>query len=487
MKITREEPSQRQVLLSVELDPIELEPYLDRSYRRVVNRLQIPGFRKGKAPRPIVENHVGREALVQESLDYILQQTLQDAIEQEELETFGEPDVELVEMSPLSFKAVVPLEPIVDLGDFRGLRLEPEVIEVTDEQVDQVIEQARYEAAPWVPVERGVQFGDLLTIDVDGFISGEQVADDKGVEFIPRQENALPFPGFSIYLEGMKKDETREFTLAVPEDFQDGSIAGKECRFVAKVLEIKEKALPEIDDVFAKGVGDGYESPEALKESILADLKTRAEQASERALQERTLEEVIKGTSIEVAQITADREIDHLMEDQARAQAGQRVDMDTYLRNAGKTREELREELLPLAQERLTRFLVLRKLATEEGIELYDEEIDDEVDKLVGGSAQGSAESIEAMRRAFSSDSARSSLGNAIVSRKVMERLSQIARGVAGDDAAPDPDDGDEPVSDAPHDPELEAPVTQETGLEQDPQPGEAPTGEQEGSDSNDQ
>jgi trigger factor len=391
----------------------------------MVGRVQIPGFRPGKAPRVIVENHMGKEAMIRESLDFIAQQSIEKAIEEEELEAFGDPDIELLEINPPSFKATVSLEPVVDLGDFRGIRLEPEPVEVTEEQVFAVLEEMQRDAAPWEPVDRPVKFGDLVTMDVDGFIEGQQVADDKAVDFIPTEDNPTPFQGFSVYIEGLKKDQIHEFTLPIPEEYPDESAAGKECRFKVKVLEIKEKALASLDDEFAKGVGDGYDSLETLRSSILEDMTQRAENISQRAFQENSLQEVIKGATIEVSRLTTDREIDHLLEDQAQALKNRRTDMDTYLRNAGKTEEELREELRPSAQERVTRFLVLRRLAQEENLEVADEEIDAEIDSMTSGKS----ESADSLREVLSSENSRMSLSNAILSRKVVERLAEIVQG----------------------------------------------------------
>ena len=444
MKITREETSPLEVVLKVELESADLDPYLDRSYKRVVNRVQIPGFRRGKAPRIIVENHLGREALVREGLDFILQESVDRAILEENLAIFGEPEVEMGEVDPLSFKATVPLEPIVELGDFRSLRLEPETAEVSQEEVDLVIDRIRLDSSPWQPAERPAKLGDLLTLDVDGAISGEKVADDKGVDFIPAQDNPFPFPGFSLYLEGMSKGEPKEFTLQVPEDYQDATIAGKECRFAVKVLEIKEKILPELDDEFAKGAGEGYESLEALRASVLEDLTERAKRTAERAFQERSLEAVISGASVEVSDLTTNREIDHMMEEQARARQGHREDVDAYLQRVGKTEDELRGDLRPPAQERLTRVLIMRKLAQEENIEVSPEEVELELDSL----APGSSESAASLRQALSSDSGRSSIGNAILTRKVLECLAQIARGEQVDGVDKEALAGEGPSSD---------------------------------------
>lgn len=425
MKISKEEGSSLQVTLNIELESADIEPFLERSYKRIVGKVQVPGFRPGKAPRVIVQNYVGKEALVRESLDAILQESLDKAIKEENLEVFGEPDLELLEMDPLSFKAVVPQEPVVDLGDFRSIRMEPEPIDVTEEQVDKVIDQLRYDAAPWEPADRPVKFGDLTTLDVDGVIEGKVVADNKGVDFVPSQDSPMPFPGFSVYLEGMERGASKEFTLSVPEDNPDASIAGKECRFNVKILEIKEKVLPELDDEFAKGVGEGYESLVALRSGVQENVTAQMERTSRRAFEERILEEIIGGASVEVPDITTDREIDHLLEERLQAVQGRRADMEGYLRDAGKTQEELRDEIRPTAREHLTRFLVVRKLAQEEGIEVPSEEIDSEIENLTSMSG----ESGESMRQALASDSARSSIGNAILSRKVLERLAQIVTG----------------------------------------------------------
>lgn len=425
MKITREDTSPQIVTLNIELDSEDVEPYLDRSFKRMVNRVQIPGFRPGKAPRHIVQTYVGKEAMVRESLDLIAQETLDRAIEEQELETFGEPDVELIEADPLSFKAIVPLEPEIDLGDFRSLRMEPEPSEVSEADADLVLERMRYDSAPWQPVDRTVQYGDLVNLNVDGFIEGKRVAEDRGVDFVPNEHNPFPFPGFSENLEGLSKEETREFSLQIPEDYQDQSIAGKEVNFTVTALEIKEKGLPEIDDEFAKGVGEGYESLEALRAKVLEDLTEQAERAALHAFQEKVLEDVINGASVKISDLTTDRETDHLIEERAQASKGRRADVDSYLRDVGKTQEELREELRPAAVERLTRFLIIRKLAQEEDVEVSPEEVDAQIESI----SSGSPDSRESLRQAFSSETARNSISNAVTTRKVLERLGQIVQG----------------------------------------------------------
>ena len=423
MIVTREDSEARQVVLNVELEPADIDQHLQRVYRQLVNRVQIPGFRKGKAPRSVVESFLGRTAMVQEGLDSIVTASLNQALERESLEPFGEPEIDSLELEPVSFKATVPLEPEVELGDFRSIRLEPDPVEIADEQVTEVLEQLQRSNGVWEPREGQVRFGDMVNLDVDGTIEGNRVLLERGVDFVPQQDNPIPFPGFSVYLEGMSSAEEKEFNLTVPEDYRDTAIAGKECRFEVKVLEIKEFILPDLDDEFAKGVGEGYDSMDELQDDIRRRLHNDGTEAASRELQEKALQQVIDGANVVYPPLTEQRELDRMVEDRAQALRDNRLQAADYVAEAGKSDEEVRAELRPEAIERLTRFLVLRELSREEGIEVNDDDVEDEIDQMAG-----TGESQEAIRNAFSTDNARSAIRSAILSRKVQERLGEIVQ-----------------------------------------------------------
>ena len=170
MKINKEDSDVREVVVTVDMEADDVEPFLDRAYRRVVNRVRIAGFRPGKAPRAIVENVVGKQGLIQEAVEFMVPETLDRVLEEEGLRSFGRPDIELLSVDPTSFKAVILLEPTVDLGDFRNIRLERGEVEVTDEDVSEALEQIRYDSTPWEPADRPATFGDLLTLDVKGVV-----------------------------------------------------------------------------------------------------------------------------------------------------------------------------------------------------------------------------------------------------------------------------------------------------------------------------
>ena len=294
MNVTRESENPTEVTLSILMDSEDEEPFLNRSYRRLAGRVRIPGFRPGKAPRSIVESHLGRDALVQEALEFMIPESLDKVLREHEIRAFVEPQLEVLDLEPVSFKAVVPLEPVVDLGDFHSIRLQLTEVDIGDEDVQKVLESLQYESAPWEPSDRPVVFGDLVTMNVQGTIGGEDVINDEGVDYIPEMDNNLPVPGFSVYIEGMTEGQEKDFTLPLPEEAISEDSTASDCHFHVEVISVKEKRLPELDDEFAKGVLEGFESMEALSEHIRQRLTEDAEATALRELERNSLEEVKK-------------------------------------------------------------------------------------------------------------------------------------------------------------------------------------------------
>ena len=408
------------------MDTDDEEPFLNRSYKRVASRVRIPGFRPGKAPRSVIENHLGREALVHEALEFMIPESLDRVLKDEDIQAWMEPKLEVLGMEPVSYKAVVPLEPVVDLGEFQAIRLEREPVEVTDEQVNEVLESLRFEAAPWEPVERALAYGDLATMNVKGIIEEEEVIDDQGIDFIPQEDNNLPFPGFSTHLEGMLEGESKLFTLSVPDDYPQENYAGKECQFNVEVLSVKEKNLTELDDEFAKGVREGFESLEALTDHFRQRLVDESEATETRRLEVSGLEELKKLAKIEASELVYERELDMMYEERARSLQNQQMSMELYLSYVGQTEEELREQMKPQAEERLNTMLMLRKLADVEEIEVGDEDVEVEITNLIestGGNSDAS------MMQALNTENARESIRSSLMNRKIMARLVEISQG----------------------------------------------------------
>ena len=438
MNVTRESETPTEVTLNILMDSEDEEPFLNRSYRRLAGRVRIPGFRPGKAPRSIVESQLGRETLVQEALEFMIPESLDKVLREHEIRAFVEPQLEILDLEPVSFKAVVPLEPTVDLGDFHSIRLQPPDVEIGDEDVNKVLKDLQYETAPWEPVQRPVAFGDLVTLNLRGTIAGEEVANENGVDYIPQLDNNFPVPGFSVYIEGMSEGQDKEFTLPLPEENIPESSTIGEFHFSVHVIAVKEKQLPELDDEFAKGVLEGFESLEALSEHIRQRLTEDAEAAAQEELERNTLEEVKKLATIQASELVYQREMESIREDHERSLRNQRLDMDTYLRYIGQTEEEWEERLRPQAEDRLATLLVLRKLAEQEEVEVEPAEVDEEIDRMTESTSD---EVSENLRRMLNSESSRESIRSRLVNRKVMARLVEIVKGDAPPDAPDAPDD----------------------------------------------
>ena len=437
MKVTRDNASPIEVTLTVELATDDENPFIERSYRRVVSRINIPGFRRGRAPRHIVESMMGRTALLQEALEFMVPETLDKVLQDEDVSAFGEPSIEVTELEPVSFTATVPLEPTVDLGDYRGIRVETEPVEVTDEEVDGVLDRVRDEQAVWEPVERPAEYGDRLNLNVLGTMDEETVVEDEDVEYIPNEENVLPFPGFAPNLVGMSEDDESEFTVTVPDDYPREQYAGKDIQFQVSVLSVKQKSLPELDDDFAMSVGDGFDDLEALRNNIRESLTSQAENAARNELEQKSLEALCEVAVVNASPLLYERELEAMQADRERMLRQQGLDLATYLRFMGKSADEFLDEMRPNAERRLVSALVMRKLAEVEEIEISDEDVQSETDRLLGlsaGDEEQDDSNLDSLREFLGSASTRDNIRSTLHSRRVMERLTEIAQGKLDED-----------------------------------------------------
>ena len=425
MKVTKEELPQREALLTIELEPQDMEPHLQRAYQRVVQRSNIPGFRKGKAPRTIVERFVGLDALREEALDSLLPEAIKRAIEEQELDSAGMPRVNEIEGDPPIVKATVPLEPLVELDDYLAIRADEESTEVTEEQVQELLEQLRREQAPWEPATRPVDFGDQVAMDVRGVVNDKDILNQEGVVYVAAEENPSPLPGFVQELVGMKPGGEKEFALTIPEGYGSDDLVGSECTFHVTVHENKEKRLLELNDEFAKGVGEGYDSLEALQERLRSDLQSQEEQAARRRYEETVVPLLLERTKVELSPLLVDHEVAHLLEDERESLRRQQVDIEQYLQNVGKSAEEHQEELRSVALSRLTRSYAFRKIAELENIKVSPEDVEQEINALV----ESAGNQGDAVRRNFDSPEGKHSLSEVLLNRKTLERLTEIAKG----------------------------------------------------------
>lgn len=426
MKVSQVNEAQNQVVLNIEVDPPELEEHMDRVYKRAVQRVNIRGFRKGKAPRSILELQVGRDNMLEEAYETLLPQMTAKAIEEKNLDVVATPRVQITQNDPLTIEATVAVRPSVVLGDYASFRLETEQVEVTSEAVEDVVNSLLQEAGTWEPVERSVELGDMITMEVHGLVEEASIIDDKGVDYIISAESANPIPGFADQLLGINRGDVREFTLPFPDDYPQPEFAGKDCNFTVTLEEVKERKLPELDDEFVQTLKiEEVESVPQLMDKLRSDILKHNQQISDQNYQEKVVQALIDGAQLEIPPLMVDEEVNNYLADQAQAMERQQIKMEDYLNTVGKSVEQLQEEVRPSAVERITRTLTLMALREQEAIDVSPEEIEEELDSILG---QTSAEA-ESLRQMLSSDNGKSSIANALLNRKTLERLTSIAKG----------------------------------------------------------
>ncbi len=420
MKVTAEKMERCQVALSIEVEPAELEESRTAAYHRLAGKTSIAGFRKGKAPRAIIEQYVGRDALTQEALERLIPRLYKQAVESQGLEPISSPQIEITQDDPVVFRATIPLKPRAELGDYHSIRLKPEPAAIDDKEVEAALEEIRHEQAVLRPVNRPVKFDDFVTMDIEGTIEGTPILNHTGVTYEVGRNSTLPLPGFADNIAGMEKNREKLFTLRIPDDHSVKKFAGKECLCKATVSEIKEKELPELGDELAQSMG--HESLASLREKVTADLAARAEEKSQATLRQRALDALVKLSSVDYPPILEQREIEQLLQDEARRLGY--IQMEDYIKRTGKTREELEQQLLPVAKKRVTNALVLDEVAEREGIEISASEVDNRVEELQKNSADKEKEKV---RQFLSLPQVRESIEQSLRTEMTLDKLVQIA------------------------------------------------------------
>ena len=421
MKVSTENLGNCQIALNIEAEASELDKSLDEAYRYLVKELSIPGFRKGKAPRAVLVQHIGKEGLVDEALERLIPPLYKQAIESEKLEPIAAPQIEVVQREPVVFKAIVSLKPEVKLGDYHGLKLERgPAVEITDKELTDAMDEVRERQGAWVPVDRPVELTDLVAMDIQANVDGKPWLDHKGVAYEVREDSRSPVAGFASHLEGAEKGKEISFSLTIPDDYHIKEMRGKEGAFKVTVSEIKHKQLPELNDELATSAG--YANLEDMRKKVADDLGAKAESKNELELKQKALDALVEMSEVDYPPVVEDEEIRELLRREAQRLGF--TDIAEYLKRANRTEEELREELRPIAKNRLVQGLVLGKLAEEEKIEISASEVDNKVDEIIND-----AEDKERAKQIFSLPQFKQSIEESLRTQKVMDRLLQIAIG----------------------------------------------------------
>lgn len=438
MKVTQGEVQERQVSLRIELDDDDLEPYVDRGYRQVVQKMRVPGFRPGKAPRKVVEGMIGREGLVSESLDFLVADAIAKAVESQEIDSVGFPNVDNVEFSPVVVDATVALNPVLDLGDYRSIRLEDDPVEVTEENVDEELESIRKRYRSWEPVERPVSFDDLVTMTVTGTIDDVEVFSETDWEYVLQPDSIFPFPGFVDALEGLRADEPANFSLTLPDDYADKEIAGKNVKVSLVLTDIKQSVLPDLDDEFARSVSDGddaYDGLDQLRAKLREDIEAHTARQNEHEYRELVIEELTVNADIEIAPILVEHEVRRYQERRDEMMERLQITADDYYRFSGKTAEQVLDEMREDAVNKLNRSHAIAALIDAESIEVEDTDLEDRLKQLA---REGDDSGQKLTNKQIRSARVRESVRQTLLVKKAVDMLVDIAMGRL---------DGDEPPS----------------------------------------
>lgn len=385
MKVNWERTENNTVQMHVEVPAERVEEALQKAYRKVVKNVSLPGFRKGKVPRQILEMRFGPEILYEDAVDILLPQAYSEAVEQSGIEPVDRPnitDLKIEKGAPLTFAAEVTVKPEVELGKYKDIEAEKPVFKVTEKDVDDYLERlrqshARIEVSP----DETVSKGDFVTIDFEGCIDGEPFEGGKAENYELEIGSKTFIPGFEEQILGMQRGEEKEIEVTFPEDYRAEHLAGKKATFKVKVHEIKRRVVPEIDEDFVKEVSE-FDTVEELRQDAENKLKQAVEEQSEQYLRNNVVRAVVSNASVDIPTVMIDDEVDRLIREREQNLMYSGISLQQYLELVGKTLDDLRADLRPVAEEDVKTDLVLSKLAEEEEIEVSDEEFDARLEEL---------------------------------------------------------------------------------------------------------
>jgi len=430
LKIATEPLEDRQLLLTIEVDEERAQQAMRKAARRMAKDVSIPGFRKGKAPYDVIVQRYGEDTVRKEAADMLAEEVYREALEQEGIEPYAPGVLDEIVLRPITFRLTVPLQPLIDLGDYRSYRLKPPKVEVSREELQQAFEGIREQNAVLEPVDRPAALGDVVVIDLVGQTAeGVTFLKGDGIRVLLDAKSTDPAPGFAEAVEGMETGEERTFTLTLPADFPREELQGQEAEFTVRLVEAYERILPRLDDDLARTVGN-FDSFEELQEHVRKQLQQAAQEKADKEYAEQVLETVIEQAQVEYPPVMLKEALDEVVQDVERAVRREaRLSLEDYLRIQGKSMEELREELRPQAAARLKRALVLGEVARLEGLEISEEEVGAHIEEV---SAPWGVRADE-VRSSLNSDEGRRAVHSRLLAQKAIQRLVAIARGEAGE------------------------------------------------------
>lgn len=375
-------------VLTVEVSAEKVNEGLTAAFNKVVKTVNVPGFRKGKMPRQMFEKRFGVESLYQDALDILLPEAYGNAIDEAGIEPIDRPDIDIEQMEKgkeLIFKATVQVKPEVTLGEYKGLEVEEFDTTVTDEDVAKELETLQNRQAELVVKEDGTaELGDTVVLDFEGFVDGEAFEGGKAENHSLELGSGSFIPGFEEQLVGVATGESKDVEVSFPEEYHAAELAGKPAVFKVTVHEIKGKELPALDDEFAKDVDDEVETLDALKEKIKTRLEDSKKHEAEHHLRDSLVEKAAENAQVEIPEVMVTNEVNRMLQEFEQRLQMQGMNLELYFQFSGQDENALREQMKEEAVNRVRVALTLEAIVKAENIEVTDEDVNAELEKMAG-------------------------------------------------------------------------------------------------------
>lgn len=386
MSYTLENVEKNKVKLTIEVASELFEDGMKKSYQKNVKYINVPGFRKGKAPRKMIEKMYGPAVFYEDAVNFIIPDAYDEAVKEADIHPVSQPEIDIVTIGeadkPFVFTAEVFTKPEVKLGTYKGVEIEKVENKVTDADVDAEVASMREKNSRMVTVEdRAAENGDITTIDFEGFCDGVAFEGGKGTDYELTLGSGTFIPGFEEQIVGKKIGEEFDVNVKFPDEYHSEELKGKDAVFKVTLKGIKVKELPTLDDEFAKDVSE-FDTLDALKEDIKAKLTKEAENKTKAEIENRALEAAVEGAEIDLPECMVDNQVEKMLEDYAYRLKSQGIDMKMYLQYTQMTEDQLKEQMKPSAKQQVLGSLVLEKIAELEKLEATDEDIEKEFDKI---------------------------------------------------------------------------------------------------------
>lgn len=427
MRVTTERLDQCQVNVIIEMDAAEVDEKLRQTAKKIARQYPVPGYRRGRAPFHAVVRAFGHEAIRQQALEDFGEELYKKALQEMEYQPYQPGEVKSVEWEPFRMTILLPIEPEVELGDYRAIRVPLEPEPVTEEQVEQRLKDYQEQFTQWVPVERPAALGDRVVLDVKAEAEGQSILDEEAREFLLTTDADEPLPGFHEAVVGMSPGEEKTFSLSLPDDDPRRKAGGQEVSVWVKLHTVKEANVPPLDDDLAMMVGD-YDSLEALRAGIRRELEEQALNRAEGKYLDNVLEAIIaSAVKIEYPPQAVEEEIDRMINRRREELASLGLELERYLTLIGQTQQTYRQELRSQAENLLRKQLVLQRIAELEKIQPKDKEVEERIEQLSEMMGPGDQRSHQLLR----SPMGRRVILDNLVTEQAIQRVIQIAKGEA--------------------------------------------------------